>query len=270
MNNTSLRLIAAFLMLTLGACLNGTSPSPSSNSPEEVQDDRVEDLFSGEVTEIVIEVDYQPGAEPYTGDVRGQDVWNLFRVNAEALFSESEKTFVVPSTLDEMEELTDINGEDFTIDDIMSIAAAHDDSADTDTTRTFYFLFLDGYYFQDGERQSSVLGVSITGTSVIAMFKPVIESTSLPALQFVAKYVEQSTLVHEFGHAVGLVNNGLDMVQNHNDGEHGAHCDNDQCVMYWLNEGASDMASFVQQIVTTGDAVIFDENCLNDAAAGLH
>ena len=35
------------------------------------------------------------------------------------------------------------------------------------------------------------------------MFKPVIESTSVGPLGVVERYVEQATLVHEFGHAVG-------------------------------------------------------------------
>ena len=103
--------------------------------------------------------------------------------------------------------------------------------------------------------------------AIIAMFKPVIESTSVGPLGVVERYVEQATLVHEFGHAVGLVNNGLPLTSEHHDAEHGAHCNNEDCVMYYQVEGASAMVDFVLNRVTSGDVVLFADDCLADAAA---
>jgi hypothetical protein len=97
------------------------------------------------------------------------------------------------------------------------------------------------------------------------MFKPVIASAA--SLPNVRKFVEQSTLVHEFGHAVGLVNNGVAMVSAHQDTAHGAHDTSSACVMYYANEGASDAAQFAQRYITTGNEVIFDSACLADTAA---
>jgi hypothetical protein len=45
------------------------------------------------------------------------------------------------------------------------------------------------------------------------------------------------------------------------------HCNNDQCVMYWLNEGASDATTFAVNRLLTGNTIIFDAACLADVDA---
>jgi hypothetical protein len=81
------------------------------------------------------------------------------------------------------------------------------------------------------------------------------------------RFVEQSTMIHELAHAIGLVDNGVPLAAAHRDPDHGAHCDDDRCVMYYLNEGASDAAAFVQQRVLTGNTILFDDSCLADVDA---
>jgi hypothetical protein len=122
-------------------------------------------------------------------------------------------------------------------------------------------LFLDGYLSQEGQRQPAVLGVSIGNTGVIAMFKPVISGAAT------ARFVEQTTLIHEFGHAAGLVDNGLAMTRPHRNPDHGAHCDDSECVMHYLNEGAKDLVGFVRRVIKTDSTVVFDAACLDDARA---
>ena len=107
--------------------------------------------------------------------------------------------------------------------------------------------------------------MSIGTTTVIALFKPVIDSAAV--LDDTRAFVEQTTLVHEFGHGVGLVNNGIPNLADHHDAEHGAHCADDRCVMYWAVEGPADVAQFVQQVVTTGDVTLWGSDCLDDVAA---
>jgi hypothetical protein len=105
------------------------------------------------------------------------------------------------------------------------------------------------------------------GTGVIAMFKDVIRSTNVPAFPNVVRFVEQSVLVHEGAHAIGLVDNGVKLASQHKDAEHGAHCTNDRCVMYWLNEGATDAAQFARMYVISGESILFDAACLGDVDA---
>ena len=83
-----------------------------------------------------------------------------------------------------------------------------------------------------------------------------------------SKYIEQSTLVHEMGHALGLVNTGLPMDVAHQDTAHGPHCNNPDCVMYWLNEGASDLRGYIIRLLLPGNTrfpILFDDKCLEDS-----
>lgn len=222
------------------------------------------DTHAAKITTVAIEVDYATGAEPYVGSTpRANDVWTLSQTNLEALYDG--KTVTIPHTLAGMEELTDITGSDFDSKAILDIAGRHRGTQPTDTTAAFYVVWLDGYFFADGARQSQVLGVSLGNSGVVAMFKPVIASTSL--LPAIRSFAEQAVFIHEVGHAAGLVNNGVAMATPHQDSEHGAHCNNDKCVMYWANEGANDVVDFVNQYATSSSLVLFDDNCLADARA---
>ena len=89
------------------------------------------------------------------------------------------------------------------------------------------------------------------------MFKPSIAGTTM------SEQVEQVTLVHEFGHAIGMVNRGVPMVEDHHDTDHGAHCSNPDCVMYWTVEGA-DIVGFIQSRLLGASDVLFGPECLAD------
>lgn len=219
-------------------------------------------LFTAAVTEIEFEVDYQVGAEPYTGsELLFGRLWDTFQANVTAIFRAHPKTLLIDDELAEMERLSDISGTDFDVGQILDIAERHRQSVDTAARRGFYFLFLNGYFKDEAGRRPNVLGVSIGKTGVIAMFKPVIAGTGSSS-----KRVEQTTLVHEFGHAVGLVDNGVTALREHRDDPHGAHCTNDKCIMYWLNESGSDLLGFIARNLLSSNAILFDQDCLDDLA----
>jgi hypothetical protein len=230
-------------------------------------------LFTSTVAEVALEVDYQPGAEPYTGLNPGSgntDTWDLFKSNAEALFAGSPKTLLVPNRIQDMEQLADVTGTSFTVDAILSIATAHWTSPSTETRRVFYVLFLEGSFNQDGADQTAVLGVSLGDTGIIAMFKPVIRSTGLEATS-IPRLVEQVVMIHEFGHAVGLVNNGVPLSSAHQDTTHGAHCSNADCAMYYTVDGYNEIVDFINRRVQGAGTVLFGSECLEDtrAASGM-
>jgi hypothetical protein len=224
-------------------------------------------LFEAGVTRVVLEVDYQTGAAPETGRyaLGTRDAWGIFNTNIRRIFREApQRDLVVPTTLDEMQELEIEPPADggFSVSDILGIARAHQDGRSTNAERVFYVLFLDGYLrTQSGDPNTQIIGVSLGATGIIAMFKPVIRQSS------VARFVEQTTLVHEFGHAIGLVANGLPTTGPHHDAEHGAHCANRDCVMYYAHEGLADLASWVARVLATGDSVLFGAECLGDIDA---
>ena len=258
--SASPRLPAALLLLAtlplLFSCTDITT-DPDLSTP----------IASTEITNVVVEVDYETGAEPYTGEIAtGGDTWALFGSNAAVLFDDA-VTFDSDTTLEEMEEVGSTGRDSHTLREILDLVELHRDEQSTDTSAAFYILFLDGYLSESGAERRDVLGVSITGTSIIAMFKPVIRGAEVGRRSALARFVEQAVLVHEFGHAVGLVNLAIPVTSDHHDAAHGAHCSNESCVMYYLNEGVENLLDFVEQWVTTNDTVLFGDECLDDVRA---
>lgn len=227
-------------------------------------------LYGSTIHTIAFEIDYVPNAEPYTGDVLGfGKLWDVSRTNVEHLFQGSNKVVEIPTTLGEMEKLTDVTGADFNVDEILAIAAAHRTKLSAGDTATFYFVWLDGYFRDAAGVNKNVLGVSLGATGVLAMFKPVIAGTGgTPGLN-VERYVEQATVVHEFGHAAGLVDNGLALTSAHDDAAHHAHCTNKDCIMFWAIEGASGAVTYVQKSLLASNTILWGQECLDDAAKAI-
>jgi len=224
-------------------------------------------LFGPDVTKVTFEIDYQEGAEPYTSfTIRPGNPFLLSEANIEAMFEAAgtNPEIVLPKQLEQMDRFpADFEArENYSAQELVDLSETYRDVPATTAERSFHILFLDGYFRDDSGERRNVLGVSIGDTGVIAMFKPVIDNNS-----FSVQFIEQTTLIHEFGHAAGLVNNGVDIVIDHHDEEHGAHCNNDDCVMYYLNEGSSGLVDFVRQYVTEDNPVVFGEQCIEDIAA---
>ncbi len=226
-----------------------------------------EELFSNSVTSVVLEVDYEDGAAPYmsTGPVAGSDPWELSQRNLDRLFEDNGAVVTVPGALSDMENIGDTGRDSHTVQQILDLADQHRDMSSGGHTATYYIIWLDGHFADGDGAVDNVLGVSLGDTGVIAMFKPVIES--LGAIEATRAFGEQAVLIHEFGHAAGLVNRGVPLTSEHHDAEHGAHCINRNCVMHYTNEGAAELATFVARVVTAGDVVLFGDECLDDVDA---
>lgn len=224
-------------------------------------------VFDPAITRVDVEIDYETGSAPYTGPVVGfGDSFDLSIANLERLFSGT-KELIVPTTLAGMEDIGAVADEELTVSDILGLADQHRDRSDSATEKTYYLVWVSGNFANGDGVQNGVLGVSLGDTGVIAMFKDVIESTGSVVVPDLERFVEQSVLIHEMGHALGLVENGVPTIADHHDAEHGAHCIDDRCVMFWLNEGASDMAQFARDFVIDNDAILFDDDCLADVDA---
>jgi hypothetical protein len=258
--------LALAVAVVLGAC-GGIGPSGDDTGGDDTGGDDAVDVFDPAVTAVDVEIDYETGEAPYTGDILAfGDTFDITVGNLGRVFSGT-KALSVPRTTAAMQDVGPIDDEELTTTDLLALAATHRQLADTATRKAYYLIFVSGNFADGDGVQPGVLGVSIGRTGVVAMFKDVIESTRLVAFPNLERFVEQSTLVHELGHAIGLVDNGVAMVADHKDAEHGAHCSNQECVMYWLNEGASDAAQFARDYVTAGDAILFGDECLGDVDA---
>lgn len=223
--------------------------------------------FDPAITKVVIEIDYENGQEPYTGNIIGfGNTFDPMVANIDRVFAHK-KQLTIPTTTAQMQSIGSVNDEELTPADILTLASLHRDQHDSADTKTYYIVFVSGYYTDGAGPNHGVLGVSIGNSGVVAMFKDVIRTTQSLTTPNTERYVEQSTLIHEVSHAIGLVDNGIPMVVGHKDAEHGAHCNNPNCVMYWLNEGASDASSFAISRLVTGSSIIFDNACLADVDA---
>lgn len=243
----------------LGSCKS--NPGDSSNSKSNTE------IYFHDMKTLVVDVFYEPGAEPYVGTTAGgRNYWSFLEDNLKALFDGRSVTINVYKTLETMNALSAQNKSSWSALQIVDLGNANQKSSANSSEIHFSIFFLNGYAVgSDGQVNQNTIGFSVTGTRFIAMFKDVIRSTGSTQVAIVPKYVEQSTLIHEMGHALGLVNNGLTLTSSHHDSTHGAHCSNTNCVMYYLNEGKSDAQSFAQQLISSGSTIMFDSACLNDA-----
>lgn len=117
--------------------------------------------------------------------------------------------------------------------DVRAIADANRATASEGDTVSLYLVYLRGELVRDGE-SSNALGVAVNASEV-ALF-PEQWSDLGSALLGSGAAVERAVLVHELGHALGLVNLTYDSPIDHEDPEHPGHSSNRESVMYWAVE----------------------------------
>ena len=212
---------------------------------------------------LKVSVFYEPGAEPYTDGVAGIKVWNVLEQNLKALFPG--KNIIVPKDLSAMSPLSSLNKSTWSNSEIKVLGDNFGEGSTTDTS-VFNVFFVKGH--AEGTNGQYVIGLHLSGTKTLMVFKETVEASDTSANSTVVKrYVEQSTLVHEVGHALGLVNNGVAMSTTHEDPTHHAHCNNPNCVMYWENEGAAALKNFIQNRLTNPNLVMYDQACIQDVTS---
>lgn len=226
--------------------------------------------FFSTMRDLVVEVAYEPQAEPYVGEGfrPGTKTWDFVEANLAAVFRgrHTPVSLTIPKDLRAMREIPPQHQARYTNRAIVELAEQYREGRSSKTQANFFVIFLNGQYEEGGVANPKVIGVSLSGTTIIAIFKPSVTSAlnGSPDGEKLPKYLEQSTLVHEMGHALGLVNNGVPLTRPHHDVEHGAHCTNNECVMYYRNEGVDELKKFVQRFISTGNLVVFGDECLQD------
>lgn len=219
---------------------------------------------------VTVEIYYEDGAEPFEGmlpppNPNSRPLWSIVEDNIDLMFSYKSvaPTITVPTSLANMTVIPSQNRTTWSPENVIELYKQHHLSVPTQTSAVFYIYFLNGL----STNGSTTIAFSINTTPVIAVFKQVIENSGQGL--GIQKFVEQSTIVHELGHAFGLVNNGVPMVVDHQDDAHGAHSTNTDCVMYYLNEGFGDLQDFYQSYITSGgtDTILWGPQVLDDVEA---
>lgn len=252
-----LKLIAALLVfLLISSCEKDTPQDNYENL----------DYFYSNATSLRVDVAYEPGAEPYTNNGFGSNNNFEFSLNnLNNLFAGRANPISVSTDM-QLADMTQIpaqNKSSFTQDEILQLAKDYQSTLSSENQAVVFVIYLDGYFSLNGQEQTNVLGISV-GSFTVAIFKPVI--SAIPGggpFGGDPKYqVEQAIVVHEVGHAVGLVDNGVSLQSDHLDEAHGKHCDNTNCVMYWANEGAGGASSLFGGASVT--QLVFGQECLDD------
>lgn len=207
---------------------------------------------------VVVEIDAMPGATPSFAPLEiGVSPWVVLEHNLRVLAPQSLEGLTYPSSDAEVGHI-DAGGDKFTDEEILEIADRHRDAETGAKDAHFQVLFLDGNYAESTE-QARARAIHIGGTRIIAVFG----AASARDSEF-ERMSEQSALIHEFGHAFGLVDLGVPDVSGHSDRESPRHCDESECVM----RAYATLPSEVYQFLQGGTVpILFGPKCLGDLSA---
>jgi len=117
---------------------------------------------------------------------------------------------------------------------------------------TIHILITDGYY-----SNSLTFATSYWNTSS-CIFGKAITDNSGGVMQVTSTQLMSTILEHEFGHLLGLVDQGSPMLANHKDAANGAHCSITNCLMYYAIETSTGGAMAIPAL---------DANCITDLKA---
>ena len=149
----------------------------------------------------------------------------------------------------------------YSIEDIRSIEDANRSIFSFENQLAISALFLNGKSSSDTEN-TTVLGTAYRNTSFV-IYEETIKAASNNILGPSKIILESTVILHEFCHLLGLVNLGTNMVANHEDTAHSAHCTVENCLMYYLIENGKNAPHSIknEQIPQ------LDANCINDLRA---
>lgn len=194
----------------------GNGDQPADFSHRDNPGSSALDLLTDEnFDRLVVEVQFMPGAEPTS-----ESLSNL-REFLEERLHKSSVDILDPTEIPSGEQ------ESYTADEVRDLEEEHREVYSEDNTLALYAIILDGEF-----SQGNVLGIAYYNTSM-AIFNETVRSVSGGVGQPSGTAVESTVLLHEAGHLMGLVNNGVDPQSEHHDEENGAHCTEDDCLMYF-------------------------------------
>jgi hypothetical protein len=207
----------------------------------------VDFLTANNYTTLNIEIAYVDGYSPTTSSLTNLKLFLQERLNKTAI-NVTQHSISSPgkSTVD--------------IDFVRELEKGNRQSATSGKTLTAWIVFLDAEY-SESTSTSKVLGISY-GASSMAIFEKTVFGFTKPDMP--ARGALETVVVnHEFGHILGLVNNGTAMVSPHQDNANGAHCNNEKCLMFWKAEANVNLAD----LLGNDDLPVLDDACVNDLKA---
>jgi len=123
------------------------------------------------------------------------------------------------------------NEETLTLQKIADLEAENRTVYNEDKTLAIYIYFADSPSDEDKPDEDAVtLGAVYRNTSMV-IYEKTIKEIAAKSVLLTEAALEETTLNHELGHLMGLVNLGSTMVNDHADTEAQNHCNVDGCLM---------------------------------------
>ncbi len=214
-----LLVIALAATISLSGCLNDVFGGSKDRDPRDY-------LRDSTYTQWIIEIDYVAGHRP------SQSAMDLLDQRMEELAKKPDGVHV---RLGDELPATDRS---WTVSAIDALKRQHLTEKTSGSTITTYVVYLDGGFATDTD-ELKTFGLAY-GHDTVAIFHESISRSCNNPLRFCTSVasIERAVLVHELGHVIGLVNNGLPMVNDHEDKhpDHRRHSTNERSVMYWAVE----------------------------------
>jgi len=248
------------LLILFFGCGEGESDDSSNSSGTTPEQQSITDAYlSSSTSSLTVNVVYETGADPYVGGLNlSNDTWDITRDSFEGLLPN--KTIEYPSQLSEMVSISSQMKSSWSASELVSVGNTHAPVLKVGDKANLTVVFVRGLL----DNNSNILGVHVTGTRFVFVFKDVVESVGGTDDQ--QKYVEQATVVHELGHLIGLVDNGVPQATDHEDGEHPHHTSNDECVMFWAVENPNQILLLLNNIITSNQLDLFEDEVKNDVS----
>lgn len=242
------RTVVAVALLAAGmaGCLQNLDPSagPGDWAREFLQPDSYR--------ELVFEVDYVSGQRP------SSSAMDLLEQRAEEHLRKPDGVRV------QVDDALSVSQDRWTTQEIRDLEADHRDRTKSGSTAVMYVVYLDGEYAGG----SGAVGLAYAAAS-FAIFDERLEQAASNSVVVSPAALERAVVVHEMGHNLGLVDNGIPMAcGDHEDPDHPKHSDNDDSVMFWAVE-TNPVDNFVQRFNTAPPTEFdSDDRCDMENAGG--
>jgi len=202
-------------------------------------------LDGSKYTKLVIEIDHDADRAPSSSTI------DMLKSRLSSVCDKPDGISITVSQVD-------LSGDgSWSADEVRDAGTQNRDSVPlTGKTLTWHILFPAGAYAKDG-----VLGVAVDASTVAIFQDTIADSTNCIAslCRPSAEEIENSVVIHEVGHLLGLVNLVYKSPFDHEDSENPGHSNNRDSVMYWAVE-----SSRISTIFSGDVPDEFDEDDLAD------
>lgn len=228
--------MAKLLALLVVASLAAGCTLPWGRVADGGPGDKASDLVSAkDYAKLLVEIDHPPNAGP------GSAALEVLKSTLREVTAKTSIEFKLDASIPSEP------SKRYSFREIEALEDEHRDQRSKGDTAVLYILYVAGGSSEDTS-DGKVLGAAYRGTSLV-MFKGNLRASSGSGPlsgKPPEEVVERAVLVHEFGHAAGLVNLGTPMQRPHEDPQNKGHSSNRDSVMYWAVESSAGLALLCQ------------------------